>query len=387
MRPVSLYVHIPYCPQKCGYCDFNSYAFSQREDHEAYVDALEREMALWAARLGPDVTVPTVFIGGGTPTLLPAGLLERVIRRVFDFFPVQPGAEFTLEANPGTVDVADDKLARARAAGANRISFGVQAFQDHLLRRLGRVHTVEEVYQAVAAARAAGFANLNLDLMYGLPGQTPADFRESLGRAVALGPEHISAYSLILEEGTGFWRLHQQGLLPLPDEDTEEEMDRLARELLPAAGYERYEISNYARPGFRCRHNLVYWRNGEYLGLGAGAHSCLQLDPPLVRRFWNEYRPADYVAALRAGRLPVAGGEDVDLPGQMAETVILGLRTLDGVDAAAFAARFGRTLDQVYGPVAEGLVRRGLLETGGDAWRLTPRGLRLANQVWSEFLP
>lgn len=375
-------MHIPYCAQKCAYCDFNSYAYSRRADHTAFVAALEREMAARAAALAPDVTVPTVFVGGGTPTLLPAELLERVIRRVRELFPVAPGVEFTIEANPGTVDVAGEKLARACAAGANRISFGVQSFDDDLLRRLGRFHTAAEVYQAVEQARRAGFGNLNLDLMYGLPGQTPADFHHTLAEAIRLQPEHISAYSLIIEEGTAFFRLHEQGLLSLPPEEDEDAMDAMARGLLAAAGYQQYEVSNYARPGYRCRHNLVYWQNGEWLGLGPGAHSHLG-----NRRSWNLYAPAAYIQALASGRLPDGGAEEADPAGHMAETMILGLRTLDGVAEDEFRRRYGRPLAEVYGEVGARLERDGLLDRSGGAWRLTPRGLRLGNRVWVEFLP
>lgn len=411
---ISLYIHIPYCAKKCGYCDFNSYAGAREGEMEAYVAALEREMELWAARLadpagplnGAPYQVPTCFVGGGTPTLLPGELLARVIRRARALFPFAADAEITTEANPGTVDVDGDKLALVRAAGANRISFGVQAFQDRVLRSLDRFHGVEEVYQAVAAARAAGFANLNLDLMYGLPGQTIDDFAASLREAVSLGPEHISAYSLIVEEGTPFYVLHQRGQLELPPEEAEDQMDAMARQVLAAAGYECYEVSNYARPGRRCRHNLVYWRNGQWLGLGAGAHSHLHAAVPLpahaavsggadgaapagapATRFWNHKLPATYIRLLTQDQLPVEGGETVPEAEQMAETMMLGLRLLDGVSEQAFARRFGRTLEQVYGPVGARLESQGLLERQDGSWRLTPRGLRLGNRVWAEFLP
>jgi len=237
--------------------------------------------------------------------------------------------------------------------------------------------------------------------MYGLPGQTVADFEESLREAVGLGPEHISAYSLMIEEGTAFYRLYQEGRLPLPPEEEEEEMDRLAEAVLEAAGYERYEVSNYARPGYRCRHNLNYWRNGEWLGLGAGAHSHLLAPlprdaagevpgavslPPGEVRLWNLALPAEYEAAVAAGRWPLAGGEAIDLKGQMEETMILGLRTREGVGEEEFRARFGRELAEVYGPVGERLEREGLLDRSGGRWRLTPRGRRLGNRVWAEFL-
>jgi len=381
--PLSLYLHIPYCAQKCAYCDFNSYAGSILEDQIAYVAALEAEMRRYAA--DPRVAgrpIVTAFAGGGTPTLLPSRLLAQVLAKAREIFPFAADAEVSVEANPGTVDFAGDKLRAAFAAGANRLSFGVQAFQDELLQRLGRVHSVAEVERAVAAARAAGFRNLNLDLMYGLPGQGVNDWRETLEHALALAPEHISAYSLIIEEGTAFHVEWERGRLEVPDEAVEEEMFHLVRATLGAAGYEQYEVSNFARPGYRSRHNQVYWRNEEYLGLGAGAHSYLNGE-----RFWNIRLPQTYVRRLKAGQSPVEGGEQLDAPGAMAETMMMGLRLLDGVEEERFATRFGRPLGEVYGPVLSRLQRDGLLEQAGAAWRLTARGLRLGNQVWAEFLP
>ncbi|HEY8346608.1 MAG TPA: radical SAM family heme chaperone HemW [Symbiobacteriaceae bacterium] len=415
---IALYLHIPFCIQKCRYCDFNSYAGYGPEEQQRYVDALLREMALWAAR--PEMAgtpVSTLYIGGGTPTALDGALLERLIRAVGEYFALEPGAEVTLEANPGTVDIQGEKLHRAFAAGANRISFGVQARQEYLLRRLGRIHTAAEVEKAVAAAREAGFTNINLDLMYGLPEQTPAEFRETLHWALSLEPTHISAYSLIVEEGTPFFAAQQAGRLPLPPEEAEEEMAADAVRILGAAGLEQYEVSNFARPGFRCRHNLVYWRNEPYLGLGCGAHSFLTLQAPLDNlgpagphlsasrvqgdshvatapgrpgdhyRFWNLRTPAAYQAALEAGRLPVEAGEALDEAGEMAETMIMGLRMVEGVSEARFAARFGRSVTSVYGQVLERLERQGLLVRQDGAVRLTPRGMRLGNRVWMEFLP
>ncbi|HEY3363673.1 MAG TPA: radical SAM family heme chaperone HemW [Symbiobacteriaceae bacterium] len=416
--PISLYVHIPYCAQKCGYCDFNSYAGSGPADHSGYVAALLAETAFWARR--PELageTMPTVFIGGGTPTLLDGDLLAALIVALRQTLPVAPDAEITLEANPGTLDVAGEKLRLARLAGANRISFGVQAFQPHLLERLGRIHSPEQAEAAVAAARAAGFTNINLDLMYGLPGQTPADFRETLARALALKPTHISAYSLIVEEGTPFFADHAAGRLALPPEEAEEEMFREGQAALVAAGFAQYEVANFARPGYRCRHNQVYWRNEPYLGLGCGAHSFLDLKAPLAGagaprprlsasrvqggaavatapgepgrryRFWNLKTPAAYREALGRGEPAVEAGEIIDTAGEMAETMMMGLRLLDGVSGERFARRFGRTLDAVYGPVLGRLEGLGLLEQRDGHVRLTDRGLRLGNQVWQEFLP
>ncbi len=414
---VSLYIHIPFCAQKCGYCDFNSYAGSAAADHEGYVQALLAEMDRWAGR--PElkgVPVPTVFIGGGTPTLLEGRLLAAVIRAARERFLVTPDAEITVEANPGTVDVEGDKLRMAFEAGANRISFGVQAYQPHLLERLGRIHSPEEVERAVAAARVAGFGNINLDLMYGLPDQTPAEFRETVRWALSLGPTHISAYSLIVEEGTPFSVDYEAGRLALPPEEQEEEMFRTGKALLESAGFEHYEVSNFARPGYRSRHNQVYWRNEPYLGLGCGAHSFLYLQAPVPNlgpsrprltasrvqggavvqtapgeagqryRFWNLKTPGAYRRAVEAGHLPVEAGEQIDLKVEMAETMMLGLRMLEGVGESDFAARFGRTVASVYGPTMQRLEGLGLLERSGGRIRLTEKGLRLGNQVWQEFL-
>lgn len=414
---VSLYIHVPYCVQKCGYCDFNSYAGSQPGEQAGYVAALLREMDLWAARPEmAEAAVPTVFVGGGTPTLLDGDLLARVVGGALERFHVAPGAEITVEANPGTVDVEGEKLHLVRAAGANRISFGVQARQPHLLQRLGRIHSPGQVEAAVAAARQAGFRNINLDIMYGLPGQTPAEFRETVTWALSLGPTHISAYSLIVEEGTPFFAEFERGRLHLPPEESEEAMFREGKTLLEAAGFEHYEVSNFARPGFRSRHNQVYWRNESYLGLGCGAHSFLQLTAPLPNlgaprplltasrvqggaeldtapglpgeryRFWNLKTPAAYRAALLGAQLPVEAGEVIALAGEMAETMIMGLRLLEGVSEERFLRRFGRPLTAVYGHTLDRLEQAGLLERAEGHVRFTPRGLRLGNQVWQEFV-
>lgn len=414
---VSLYVHIPYCVQKCGYCDFNSYAGSNPDEQAGYVQALLTEMERWARR--PEmqgVTVPTVFVGGGTPTMLAGEHLAAVLRGIREQFHLAPDAEVTIEANPGTLDVESDKLRLAFEAGANRISFGVQAYQPELLQRLGRIHTPDQVERAVTLARDAGFTNINLDLMYGLPGQTPQDFRETVSWALSLRPTHISAYSLIVEEGTPFFVDYEAGRLQLPAEEAEETMFYDGKRLLEAAGLEQYEVSNFALPGFRSRHNQVYWRNEPYLGLGCGAHSFLELQAPLANlgaprprltasrvqggagvetapgqpgqryRFWNLKTPVAYRQALERDQLPVEAGEPLDAPAEMAETMMLGLRLLEGVSEERFTRRFGRSMAEVYGATIRKLTDLGLVEMDNGHLRLTGRGLRLGNQVWQEFL-
>ncbi|MCQ2437381.1 MAG: radical SAM family heme chaperone HemW, partial [Clostridia bacterium] len=272
MERCALYIHIPFCRSKCRYCDFASYP--HRENcWDSYLTAVLKEADEWQARMAGK-TVPTVFFGGGTPTLLPPEKIVSLLEGLRARFAIADDAEITIEGNPGTVTL--EGLRRLREAGFNRISFGAQAMEDRLLKGIGRIHTVSETEQAVALAREAGFDNLSLDLIYGLPGQSLDDWRLSLERATALSPEHISAYSLIVEEGTPLYDDVTAGKVTVPDDDQVVEMQRLGNRLLADKGYARYEISNYARTGRECRHNLTYWQRGDYLGLGVAAHSLFE---------------------------------------------------------------------------------------------------------------
>lgn len=375
MRPFALYLHIPFCVARCGYCDFNTYRH-QPDLARGYVAALRAEIAAWGER--PEIAgrlAATVFLGGGTPSLLDPAELAEILGAARAAFGLAPGAEVTLEANPGTVDAA--KFWGFRAAGANRLSLGVQAFQERLLRMAGRDHAVADIRRAVADARAAGFANVSLDLIFALPDQTLDEWVASLDEAVALAPEHVSAYGLTYEEGTPFYRDRQAGRLRPVDEETEAAMYDLAIARLATAGYEQYEISNFARPGFRSVHNQIYWHCGDYLGLGAGAHSCLG-----GRRFFNRRLPQDYIEAVRRQGTAEAGGEDLTPRQRLGEAMVLGLRLREGVNLDDLAARFAPwglapdagTLDRLEGV--------GLLERRGPCLRLTDRGLRLANEVF-----
>lgn len=375
---LGLYIHIPFCRQKCLYCDFPSVA--GREDlYDDYITALGRELAGWGGVLSVNA-VDTIYIGGGTPTALPAALLARLgelLRRHVAGWAV---GEFTVEANPGTL--GNDKLAALRAMGADRLSLGVQAFDDGVLAGAGRIHTAAEAAAAVEAAAAAGFGKLSIDLMYGLPGQSPASFRAGLERAVALPVGHISVYGLKVEEGTPFAVRQAAGELALPDEDAEDAMYELAAAFLPAQGFSRYEISNFARPGFACRHNLKYWRYRPYLGLGAAAHS-----------FWRGERLAntadigEYIRRLAAGDSPLASRERPDKPTAMAEYAFLALRTAAGLDYADFAACFGESFAGRYGETLAKFAGQGLVDTGADGIRLTAAGMKYGNIVFAGFLP
>jgi oxygen-independent coproporphyrinogen-3 oxidase len=410
-QPLSLYVHIPFCSLKCSYCDFNSYA-GLEELVRPYVDALITEMALWS-HFARARRIATVFFGGGTPSLLPIEELERTISAIHDRFALEPEAEVTLEANPGTVDL--EYLRRLVALGVDRLSLGVQSFHDEELATLDRIHSTAEAEEAYRWAREAGVQRINLDLIYGLP-QQPFDFAQdrpfdsaqdrpmerwqaSLERAIELGPDHMSLYALTVEEGTKLAYDIDHGRVPEPDGDAQAAMYEWSEERMAAAGYRQYEISNWARPGQECRHNLVYWRNGDWLGLGAGAHSHLG-----GFRFADVYSPRRYVQLVQetAGAgLPYATDvapllksmrqvtclEEQTPELAMADTVILALRLNEGLSAADFHARFGRELEEVYGATLAEMDSLGLIERANGRLRLTPRGRLLANEVFVRFLP
>ncbi len=381
-KRLSLYIHIPFCVKKCAYCDFASSADSGIPLDE-YGAGVIREMELRAASLGGSMTAETLYLGGGTPSLLPPELVARFVRTAVECYGLVPDGEITLEANPGTV--TGESLAGFRAAGANRISLGIQSFDDRMLATLGRVHTAREAVDAVAGARSAGFDNLSLDLIHSLPGQTPDAWREELRQGVALGPEHISAYGLTLEEGTPLQRLWEVGGVALPDEEAGALMFRMTTDILGEAGYEQYEISSFARPGRRSRHNQVYWRRDPYLGFGAAAHSFLAT-PSFGRRWHNPHDPLEYLHFLAAGGLPPEGCGELSREDAMAETFFLGLRTTDGVDMERFRETFGESVGEVYGPEIESLLATGLLQRRGSRLAIPVPLLILSNQIIVKFV-
>lgn len=375
----ALYVHIPFCIAKCAYCDFTSFPI-RGQDTRTYVEALIEEMRLVRVSI-PSLTTTfgSVYFGGGTPTTLSPQTLVGILERLRELYPIAEDAEVTVEANPGTVD--RDALQHLRAGGFNRLSLGVQALDDRLLRALGRIHTARQAVQSVCWAKEAGFGNISIDLIYGLPRQCVGDWQRTLQEAVALEPRHISAYALSVEPGTQFWHLRQRGLLCLPEEDIEAEMCELAEALLARHGYERYEISNYAQPGWRCRHNQAYWRNEPYLGFGAGAVSYWD-----GKRRRNVSEPRCYVGKVMAGCIPTEEWECLPPEKAAGEAVMLGLRMLDGIDAEDIQRRFGVSVLERFADRIRRLVDVGLLEVDGSRLRLTPRGVMLANEVWAEFV-
>lgn len=378
----ALYIHIPFCVRKCLYCAFTSWDDAPLAADE-YAALLLREMGLRAGVLAQPLRAATLYLGGGTPSLLEPRLVGSIIDGAVRLFRLDPGAEITLEANPGTVTAAS--LAGYQTAGVNRLSLGVQSLDDRMLARLGRVHTARQAREAFALARRAGFDNIGIDLIHGLPGQDPEHWRDQLRQAVALRPDHISAYGLTVEEGTPLARLEEKGVLMLPDEEEAAAMFEETAEILAAAGYEQYEIANFALPGCRSRHNQVYWRRGNYLGFGAGAHSFLR-EPFPGLRWHNPDDLGGYGDSLRAGTVPEIDRTFVAERDARAEWLFLGLRMLDGVEEERFREEFGVPLAEIHGGAVEELLAVGLLIREGGRLRLSRRGVILSNRVFGAFL-
>lgn len=377
-----LYLHIPFCRRRCQYCAFVSHP-DQTYPLEGYVELLLREMVLAQAVSPNREPLHSVYLGGGTPSLLSAGQLSRLLEMAGRLFGIAPEAEITLEANPGTVDHA--LLAGFRDAGVNRLSLGVQSFDDSQLATLGRIHDADEARAAFAAARAAGFDNIGIDLINTLPGQTMAIWLSDLQQALALAPEHLSVYGLTIEDGTPFAELYPDDTL-LPDEELYAAMFEQTATTLAAAGYEQYEIANYALPGRRARHNSGYWRRDGYLGVGCGAHSFLRNDCQGTR-FSNTGDLMEYVGAINHDKLPRHDIIRLSREDAMAEFFFLGLRMADGIDLLEFENQFGASCEEIYGKEISELVSCGMLEANGTSLRLTRRGMLLSNQVFARFLP
>lgn len=374
-----IYLHVPFCIKKCDYCDFVS--FPENGMAESYFNALWREIDLCAEK-NSGKQFNTVFFGGGTPSALPPYYITRTMERIMSSLNVVPD-EVTIECNPGTV--SQEKLKEYKRAGFNRISIGVQSFDDRLLRGIGRIHTATDAYQAADAARAAGFDNINIDLMYGLPGQTVESYTDSVRRAAGLAVEHISAYSLILEEGTRLYHRVNNGEIRLPDEDDVYDMHRAGMELLAESGYSRYEISNYAKPGKKCLHNLNYWNVGEYLGLGLNSSSALRKYGELIR-FANSACMEKYLSDIKNGVLPREEIQLISESEEMFEWAMLGLRKIDGVDRRAFFRRFGADFADVFSSAVTTLENMGWLEQEAEHIYLTDRGLDMQNTALMEFM-
>ena len=372
-KPRAAYIHVPFCAHRCGYCDFTLVA--RRDDLiDSYLAALDLQLQT----LGGPVEVDTLFFGGGTPTHLPTDKLERLLALTRAAFGLSTGAEFSVEANP--VGLSRDKLDAMKAAGVTRISLGVQSFQPAELQVLERDHSAADV-EAVVASLRERWDNVSLDLIFAVPGQTLEQWRENLDRAIALGPAHISAYGLTFERGTAFWSKRSKGELPQADQELELQMYEEAMDRLPAAGFAQYEISNYARPGWECRHNQVYWNAEPFYGFGPGAASFLGG----VRRL-NHRSVTTWLSRIRTGNDPIAEVEVLSAEEQAREAVMVGLRLVRGIDIAEFEGRFGFGLLDLGGDAAQGFLEKGWLEIGEGRLRLTRRGRCFADSVVMEFL-
>ena len=381
MKELELYLHIPFCVKKCNYCDFLS-APAGEETRAAYVDTLLEEIRGFDEP--EDYEVVTVFLGGGTPSILPGQAILRIMEALREKFSFHKGAEITLEANPGTVD--KEKLSFYKKAGINRLSFGLQSADAEELKKLGRIHTWEKFLESFQLAREAGFSNINVDLMSALPGQTKESWEKTLRQVLALQPEHISAYSLIIEEGTPFYQLYEKdverrdaGEEPelIPSEEEERAMYEATGRILKEQGYLHYEISNYAKPGCECRHNLGYWQRRDYLGFGLGASTLLN---PV------RYKNTEDLEAYLGGDFSKKEFFVLTKDNQIEVTMFLGLRVLEGVSKEQFREQFSCELRVVYRKELEKLEKEGLLEEEGDFVRLTSRGIDLSNPVLAEFL-
>ena len=368
-KEIGLYVHIPFCVRKCAYCDFASFA-GREQDEETYVNTVLREAE---KRSQIDASIATLYFGGGTPSLLPPALMEKLLTGIRNCFDFLSDAECSCECNPGTV--APAFLDTLRRNGVNRLSFGAQASQPYLLSLLGRIHTWEQAEESVRLARQAGFENINLDLMLGLPTQTLSDVRETLEKALAMEPTHLSCYGLIVEEGTKMHRMVESGAWTLPDEDTERDMYELCRETLAQQSFEQYEISNFARPGFACRHNADCWKRKEYIGLGSAACGFLG-----NVRYQNPPDLTDYLNGKPA-EVTIISPEEARF-----ESMMLGLRMTEGVSDAAFKEMHGTSINDVFGKQLEKPIRLGLVEWHNGFLRLTRKGMDMQNSVLVELL-
>ena len=377
MKELSLYIHIPFCTSKCYYCDFASFVSRDRTIDE-YIDALLIELSIYKEKI-KDYRIKTIFIGGGTPSSIDPKHIGRILDYIRENYRVEDLTEVSIEANPGSLD--REKLEIYLESGINRISLGAQSLKDDLLKSIGRTHNREDLYRSIELIREVGIENINVDLMFGLPGQSLEDVVETLEEIIQLKIKHISYYGLILEEGTKLYDLYHRGKINLPLEEEERAMYHRIIDILKEHGYKHYELSNFAKDGYECQHNIVYWDIKPYLGIGLNSHSNLW-----NKRFSNLVEMDKYIKELKEGILPIVGVEKIDRDTEMDEFCILGLRKIKGIDKTAFKERFGRDINSIYGEQIKKHLKGALIEEGEDYVRLTKKGLDLSNLVEVDFL-
>jgi len=375
---LGLYLHFPFCISKCPYCDFNSYQLENDNQISSYISALYQEITAYSKKFKKS-NIKTIYLGGGTPTILSGIQICNILEFCKDKFTIDKNAEITIEANPGTLD--GKKLKLLIKSGINRLSLGGQSFNDLFLEKLGRIHNTQEIIDSYYLAREAGFNNINIDIMFALPDQTTEDLQDTLKKAVFLKSDHLSLYNLTIKPGTEYYKDYKRGKLNLPTEDEDFDMYSWAINYLEENGFEHYEIANFARPHKRSMHNLIYWQNKPYLGIGAGAYSFIR-----GYRYMNYENPARYVKEVMSGKLPVDNGEKISLRKRMIETIILGLRTKDGVGYKKYKTRFGVDLNDTFPQQINKLVTLELLQKDNCKIKLTRKGIFLANTVFREFV-
>ncbi|MEY7998976.1 radical SAM family heme chaperone HemW [Clostridium sp. Mt-5] len=368
----SLYIHIPFCKKKCLYCDFPSYS-GKEEFMWNYSKALAKDIGLIGDR-----TIKTIFIGGGTPTYLSLKAWNNIYKAVKKLN-VEDNLEFTVEGNPGTF--TETKLSFLKGMGVNRLSIGLQAWQNFMLERIGRIHTIGDFLEGYKMARKLGFSNINVDLMFGLPGQTLKDWKESLKNVVKLEPEHISCYSLIIEKGTAFYNMYKNNELILPGEEEERQMYDFALEFLSENGYNQYEISNFSKNSSECRHNLVYWNLEPYIGCGVSAHSYID-----GYRYRNTSDIEEYILEGIQGKFMKLDKHKNSICDDMEEFMFMGLRKINGISMRNFKYRFDRDIYSVYGSIINKYIKKGILVVDGDRMYLNKRGIEVSNSVMCEFI-
>ncbi len=375
---LGLYLHFPFCISKCPYCDFNSYQLKENNQISSYISALYQEITAYSQKLKKS-NIKTIYLGGGTPTILSGVQIYNILEFCKDKFTIDKDAEITIEANPGTLD--SEKIKLLTESGINRLSLGAQSFDDLFLKKLGRMHNTQDIIDSYYLAREKGFNNINIDIMFALPGQTKEDLQTTLKQAVSLKLDHLSLYNLTIKSGTEYYRKYKKGKLKLLNEDEEFDMYNWAINFMEESGFEHYEISNFALPYKRSTHNLIYWQNKPYLGIGAGAYSFIK-----GYRYMNYENPARYIKEVINNKLPIDHGEKLSLRKRMIETIILGLRTKDGVSYKKFKARFRVNLNDIFSEQIKKLVSLGLLKRENYRIKLAKKGVFLANTVFREFV-
>lgn len=377
-QDTGLYIHIPFCISKCPYCDFFSIVSGDEQLKTRYIRALKKEMALYGQKI-KGTKLASIFIGGGTPTILEGCQLSAILSSCYTNFIMDKEAEITVEANPGTID--KEKIKKLYLAGINRISIGAQSFNDRMLKKIGRIHTKKDILTAYQLAREAGFKNINIDIMFGLPGESRKEFRQTLSELISLKPEHISLYALTIEPGTALFEFVKEGKVKIPSDSFINQLFLEAIDTLTVNGYEHYEISNFALPGKRCIHNQIYWKNQPYLGVGVESSSYLD-----YKRYKNMRDLNKYILLLDYGILPISFQEILPFKERMVETIILRLRTIEGLAKKEFKHLFDMEIEEIFHKELEFLKTQGLLAENETHYHLTKQGILLANNVFIEFM-